>query len=269
MTYMAERPFKLNATAIKTFIFVILTALVYALPAGNVFAQTISTPQDCSANSVIYCGVTSVNEVQKKYRNNDSVKAIFNGMGIYNKQIASMDNNTVNGMVTRDNQVMVNGNVVANDALTVGRQDISNGNGRSSPRTNNGTTFYVRHPNVSFAQDSLPAFVVMKNGQFDFAVIAACGNPVIANSTSKTTAQQATNNKTTAVAATTKAQPTQVIVTSPPPAPVVVNTPAPQPTVARVIPNTGGPSDVMGMGAFVSLLGGFGHLLYKRSKFST
>jgi hypothetical protein len=260
---MAERPINNCSNRIKLFFIVFLTTL---LPSSAVFAQTASASQDCSTNSVIHCGVTSVNDFQKAYKNNPSVKDIYSEMGINGKEVSHMDGNTLNGAVTNDNKVVVNGRVVADDALTVGRQDMSNTNGSSSARTKNGTTFYVRHPDVSFAQDSLPAFVVMKNGHFNFAVIASCGNPVIANSTAKTTAQTTSHKRTTVVAAQ-PAPPANVIVTAPPPAPVVVNSPAPQPVVVREIPNTGGPSDVLGMGAFVSLIGGFGHFLYKRSKF--
>jgi hypothetical protein len=43
-----------------------------------------------------------------------------------------------------------------------------------------GAVFYKRPPAVSFAQSSLPALVSMKDGHFQFAIIASCGNPVSA-----------------------------------------------------------------------------------------
>jgi hypothetical protein len=81
--------------------------------------------------------------------------------------------------VTKDGNVFVDGQsrAVASNAVTGGRQNIAG----STVVNFQGVTFYQRPPSVSFQQSSLPAFVSMKNGSFQFAVIASCGNAVRAN----------------------------------------------------------------------------------------
>jgi len=86
-----------------------------------------------------------------------------------------MPSTAVAGSVTKSGDVLVNGNIVATNALTAGRQSIPG----STTKTYNGTTFYERPPSVSFLVDSLSAFVVMTGNHFDFAILSSCGNPVV------------------------------------------------------------------------------------------
>jgi len=158
----------------------------------GLFAASHATAADCDDNAVIRCGVGSVSDVKDKYAGNKTVRQIFSCMDISKSDVDNMhkglDSNqtgVVAGTVTKDGKVIVNGDVVATNAKTGGRQNMPG----STDRTNDcGTPFFERTPSVSFQQSSLPALVDMQNGKFQFAIINSCGNPVVA--TAKTQPQQ-------------------------------------------------------------------------------
>jgi uncharacterized repeat protein (TIGR01451 family) len=147
---------------------------------------SFSSTRDCDANAVIYCGAMSVNQLINRYDNGSgssskkTIHDIYNYFGISSTEVHQMDNaNTSDfsvhaGKVTSTGNVLINGNIVATNALTAGRQYISG----STKVTYNGTTFYTRTPSVSFQSNSLDAFVVKENGKFAYAILASCGNPV-------------------------------------------------------------------------------------------
>lgn len=130
--------------------------------------------QDCDANAIIRCGVTSQSNLQQKYAQNqaNNVQQIYHEFSIPS---ADALNGLVAGQVTKDNRVIVNGVVVATNAYTAGRQRLS-----STDVSIAGGAAYKRHPSVSFRSNSLPALVKMDGSRFVFAVIYTCGNPVVA-----------------------------------------------------------------------------------------
>lgn len=161
---------------------------------NDVSAETASDVSSCNpdsdpTNSVIYCGVSSVAQLQNYYNNGDvsasgdnsdsgaSIRNIYQAdpFDISSADINNMTSETQSGYVTKSGDVYLNdGTLVATNALTAGRDDISG----STAVTNNGTIFYERPPSVSFLEDQLSALVVMENGVFKFAVLTSCGNPV-------------------------------------------------------------------------------------------
>jgi hypothetical protein len=162
----------------------VTTAIVGVALFNNAQALTISTVRDCDTNAVMYCGAGSIGTLQHNYNNGvaghnsgSSIRHIYSYFGISSSDINSMSQYAVAGEVYRDGTVKVNGRVVATDAWTAGRLNISG----STKVTYAGTTFYKRQPRVSFVSSPLAAYVVMKNGVFQFAVLASCGNPVIAH----------------------------------------------------------------------------------------
>jgi hypothetical protein len=269
-----------NSVKPKVGLFAILILLIAITLPYPVRALTVSSSRDCDANAVVKCGALSVDELQNKYNNDVGAQNIYNAFGISQSDIAGMDTTAVAGRVTSGGRVIVNGDEVARNVVTAGRQFMKG----SHSEDINGTVFYTRSPSVSFASSSLPAFVVMDNGTFDFAVIASCGNPVKSTGITahtKTTTQQKTVVRTPAVTpSVTKTPPpsqTQSITVAPPvtytppPAPVVYQAaPAPAPTIyvaPKEIPNTG-VGDIAGFGSFVTLVSGAAHFLYKRKLFS-
>ncbi|HEX7632908.1 MAG TPA: PKD domain-containing protein [Candidatus Saccharimonadales bacterium] len=169
---------------------------------------------DCDNNAVIFCGVSSVDDLVSKYNNGDgtnsarSIQHIYTWFGISSDDIQSLAGTARNGTVTRDGDVLVDGNIIATGATTAGRQDIQPG---STQHTAQDTTFFSRSPSVSFQSSSLAAYVVIKDGVFQFAILKSCGNPVKAQ-------------------AKPAPAPTPKPTTQPAPAPAP--TPAPQPTPA-------------------------------------
>lgn len=140
-----------------------------------------SAAKDCDANAVMYCGASTASELQAKYKAGASIQTIYAHFGISAAEVNAMDNTAVAGTVTKSGDVLVGGKVVAKNALTAGRQNIAG----STKVTKGGITFYTRKPSVSFQSSSLPAFVVLKDGVFQFAILAACGNPVSGTPTTK------------------------------------------------------------------------------------
>jgi hypothetical protein len=266
-----------NSLSVKSGLLGTLLLSAFIIMPTNAHALTVTSSRDCDSNAVMSCGALSINELQSKYNNNQSIQNIYSAFGISGNDIHNMDATAVAGRVTMGGRVSVNGKTVANNAETAGRQSMAG----SHSEDFNGTVFYSRPPSASFASSSLPAYVVMnKNGQFDFAIIASCGNPVNAHPTTVKQVQRTTSTTTvvrqpaapspvpqTQSQSVTVTPPAPEVTYTPPPAPVVYQAaPTPSSTtyvVPKQIPNTG-IGDIAGLGAFVTLVSGFAHLLYKR-----
>ena len=141
-------------------------------------AISMESPRDCDANAVINCGALSTAELQRKYNSQADVRVIFSDFGISATDMQQIDSTAVQGKVTKGGRVVVNGETVARNVTTAGRQWV--GSESQLVRSSGDVAYYKRPPSASFESSSLKAFVVMKNGQFDFAIIASCGNPVTA-----------------------------------------------------------------------------------------
>lgn len=165
---------------VRSIIFGIFTAgfLVGSLSGLNqAFAASV---RDCDNNAVIYCGVSTIGDLASKYNNGDghnsaaSIQHIYSWFGISSNDMQSLDTTAKNGKVTDKGNVYFGDDLVATDAVTGGRQNMTG----STAQSNQGTNFYSRPPSVSFQSQSLDAYVIMKNGVFQFAVLKSCGNPV-------------------------------------------------------------------------------------------
>jgi hypothetical protein len=240
--------------------------LMIAAPAS---ALTIGGPSDCDDNAVIRCGVHSVAEIQSSYKNSQYTKDVYQSFGIFQSDINEMDTTAVSGQVTKSGSVTVNGVVVAKSAMTAGRQNISG----SVESSNGNSTFFKRPPSVSFQSAELPSFVVIKNGEFQFAVIASCGNPVVATPVRKPQPQpQAAPTPTPPPAAPVQEQQQQqqqVVVQQVPPAPQqqqqqqqAAPAPAPAPAQPSALVNTG--ATATGAIGLFSAASVSGYLLWRR-----
>jgi hypothetical protein len=151
---------------------VLLASLGYVRAAD---ALIINSPSDCDDYAVIHCGVNSTADLQNKYHN-AGVANIYSYFDIGAKDINAMGDTAVSGVVHDNGNVTVKGKVVATDAITAARLFVKG----SSKHTVGGTTFYVRHVTSEFARQQVPAYIVMKGDKFVYAILASCGNPVIA-----------------------------------------------------------------------------------------
>ncbi len=159
---------------VKKLVIAAFVAVSGVLGLGGYYVAN-SANGDCSSNSVIKCGVSSVSDMRDAYNSDRTkgTKTIFSYLGISSSTVNSA--RVVNGSVTRDGNVLVGNKVVATDALTAGRQYMPG----STKHVVSGTTFYTRTPAASFQQSSLSAYVFLSSkGEFMGAVIIDCGNPV-------------------------------------------------------------------------------------------
>jgi hypothetical protein len=111
------------------------------------------------------------------YSSDPYVRKVYAYFGVTPSDIANLPSTNVAGSVTKGGAVIANGQTVATGAVTAGRQDMPG----STKVTFQGITFFKRPPSVSFQQSALPAFVAMNHGVFQFAIIASCGNVVVAH----------------------------------------------------------------------------------------
>jgi uncharacterized repeat protein (TIGR01451 family) len=145
-------------------VFLASASLLLVVPHKVVAAQNI---RDCDNNAVINCGALSVTDLKLK----GNIRAIFKHFGINS---VNDFNGLVMGTVTNTNQVFLGNKLVATNAITAGRQNLPG----STPIL--GGLAFQRPPSVSFTHSRLDAFIKMNDNKLQFAVLASCGNPVIA-----------------------------------------------------------------------------------------
>ena len=143
---------------------------------SNAQALSVNSARNCDSNAVIYCGALTTTELDQRY-SNSGVSQIYSYFGISEQNVKGEGGLSIDaGDVFKNGNVEVNNKVVATNAITAGRENIAG----STQVTHDGVTFYKRAPSVSFLQNSISAFVFMSDGNFKFAILASCGNPVIA-----------------------------------------------------------------------------------------
>jgi hypothetical protein len=272
-----------RASVVLVGIILLLTGVSLRAP---VSALTINSPRDCDSNAVIHCGALNFTELENR-SSQAGVAEIYSNFGISMQDINNMRNGAVKGVVTNKNNVWIHKSsglcpntdasslsvqnqtavknnpnlcLVATNAMTAGRQNISG----STAASNGGVTFYKRAPSVSFASSSLPAFVVMKDHRFAFAVIASCGNPVVATPVTVVTPQKPAQTKTqtqtkTTPSATATANATATVKVTP----SVQAATTTQPAVTKSLPNTG-PGNILMLSGVTSAIGTLGHYYYTR-----
>ena len=276
---------------------VVVGTVFLSMPLASAADISIGGPSDNDSNAVISGGVHSVGAIQQAYNSNDCVREIFGSFGISQSDVANLPNTVVAGTVTKSGDVFVNGqsSPVARHAITGGHQDKS---GSTPVRLHNRECkLFRRPPSVSFVPDSLPAFVSMANSQFQFAIIASCGNAVTAVAAPAPKKHAAPTAPTTAPTQPSAPAPTPTPTAPTPVAPaqtqtqsqsqqvtqsqeVTVQAPAPTPApattttteqaqtpaptapatapAAAALPNTG-PGDIVGLFVASGLAGFFGY----------
>jgi hypothetical protein len=167
---------------------IIISALAISLASFAMLAKSSASPSSCNSDSVISGGITSASDLINKYKSGDScdtansIQHIYSWFGISNSDIQSIKSTGQAGSVTSSGNIYVGNQLVATNAITAGRDNSSSSCGGS---TKISAGFYTRPPCASFLSSPLPAYVVMKNNVFQFAILTSCANPVKA--TPKTT----------------------------------------------------------------------------------
>lgn len=129
-------------------------------------------PRNCDNNSIVYCGAVDTNELTQKYNENKTgdLPTIYNAYGVN----ASHFPGAKMGEARKDGTIVVNGEVVATNAHSIGRQNIAG----STPKVIGGKTYYNSPNSTAFLSNSIAAFVFFDaNGAFKSYIITSCANP--------------------------------------------------------------------------------------------
>lgn len=144
---------------------ILLSGVITANLFNSGASAAVDSSPDCDNVAVIRCGAFSQRALREKAARED-VPRVYEEFGINQNELSGM----VNGIVWRDGRATINDRVVATGASTAGR----NFGGTPISGTNN----VGEYPASRLTSEGDAAFVKMVNGQFDFAVIKSCGNPV-------------------------------------------------------------------------------------------
>jgi hypothetical protein len=264
---------------LRAWLIALLGFSLITLSPVNAFADsiTIAGPSDCDNNAIIRCGVHSTAALMSAYQSDPYTQAVFRHFSISQADMNNLMVNNVAGRVTRTGKVYINSQAqaVATGAMTGGRQNMP---GSTKVNTKSGV-FFMRPPSISFQESSLPAFVSMKNGQFQFAIIASCGNAVsaIPKPAPQPTPAPAPAAPVTPAPAPTPTQTqsqnqsqTQTVVVQT--APVVTPTPVPAPAIAapvtpaKTLVNTGSSLALPVLSAMSAF--GLGYYCFRKWMFS-
>lgn len=137
--------------------------------------------QDCDDNAIVRCGVADYGALTAAYdaNQNGDVRAIYDHYWI--KRTPAPGDQVLSGWAKSDGTVVANGRVVAKNASSIGRQAIMH----SHPISIAGRTYYeTSHVNGQAFKNpngQLETIVVLDaQGNFKYAIIKACGNPIYA-----------------------------------------------------------------------------------------
>lgn len=140
----------------------------------NVFNGTsqAALPRNCDNNSIIYCGAVDTNELTQKFNENKTgdLPAIYSAYGINSSMFAGAKM----GEAHKDGTVVVNGEVVATNAYSIGRQQFAG----STAKTIGSKTYYNSPNSTAFLSNSITAFVFFNgDGTFKSFILTSCANP--------------------------------------------------------------------------------------------
>ncbi len=158
------------------------SVLIVTMMLLSIFGVTqIGTSFAASDNDIIHGGVSSQSELRSAYRDGDGRNSAANIQAIFAEAIgvegADDFSNMQQGTVHRDGRVLVDGEVVATEAMSSGRLNFRD----SKPLGDTGAYYHRTDIRFSERTSQLPVLVQFdEKGQYEFAVIMNCGNPVIA-----------------------------------------------------------------------------------------
>lgn len=150
------------------------TVLLSGVLLVGVFNSTsqAALPRNCDNNSIIYCGAVDTNELTQKFNENKTgdLPTIYGAYGINSSSLAGAKM----GEARKDGTIVVNGEVVATNAHSIGRQQIAG----STPKVIGGKTYYNSPNSTAFLSNSIAAFVFFNvDGAFKSYILTSCANP--------------------------------------------------------------------------------------------
>jgi len=138
---------------------------------------------DCDNNAIIKCGFSSPGDFINKARANNSnnghhdLQTIYAAYGLEPAEYDRFVRYARPGTAYKDGRIVVDGQVVATNARSIGRQAALQGSGYFSQNIG-GTTYYGNSNARAFVGNSIPVNVLFNSkGVMEFAVLTSCGNP--------------------------------------------------------------------------------------------
>jgi hypothetical protein len=177
--------FRHSGTSIKPKLSFAIGLLVALFGLAAVATTTLSkvSAADCDGNAIIHCGFTSASGFISTVRANDSgnghhdLQAVYAAYGLEPASYDKFVSSARPGTSFKDGRIVVDGQVVATNARSIGRQAAVQGTGFFS-QTIAGTTYFGNTNDKAFASPSIPVMVLFDaKGTMQFAVLMSCGNP--------------------------------------------------------------------------------------------
>lgn len=141
----------------------------------TVGAQTML--EDCSSNSIISCGATSPANLINKIKANKTgdLKTVFDDFNLSTDEYSKFAEEAKVGTAYKDGRIVVDGQVVARNAWSIGREAKS----YSEKLKIGDETYHKSDATEVFNRDSMPVFVWFNDkGVVETAVLQPCGNPM-------------------------------------------------------------------------------------------
>lgn len=164
-------------------------AIVGLMGAAGVGVGHVSATgsKDCDSNAIIYCGFTDgsardfINKASAGNSggstNHHDLQAIYAKYGLEPADYDKFVTDARPGTAYKDGRIVVDGQVVATGAKSIGRLASYQGSGYFTTRIG-GTTYYGNTNDKAFASNGIPVMVLFNNkGVMQFAVLSSCGNP--------------------------------------------------------------------------------------------
>lgn len=143
---------------------------------------TAATVRECGTNSIDNsthgggCGALSASEFISDVNHNQpsDLKTIYSHFGLPASEYDRFLKEARHGVAYKDGRIVVDGQVVAENAWSLGRDSKS----YSKPYGINGKTYHASRANNVFAVNTIDVMVLFNaNGEMQFAVMEPCGNP--------------------------------------------------------------------------------------------
>jgi hypothetical protein len=161
--------------------FVLSVAATAGVGLYKINQSAMAMVQDCSTNSIVRCGVANYAQLTQKYDANEhgDLRAIYDHYWI--KRVPVAGDQVIQGWAKNDGTVVANGRVVATNAASIGREPIAGSHPISiAGRTYHQTT-HVGGQAFKPGTTKLETMIVLDaNGNFKYAIINGCGNPIYA-----------------------------------------------------------------------------------------
>jgi hypothetical protein len=167
-----------------SFIVGLMLAVFGLVSGGLAVSRASAAVVDCDNNAIIKCGFSDAGDFINKVKGNDSgngfhdLQTIYSYYGLSASDYNNFAAHAVLGTAQANGDIVVNGQVVATGAKSIGRLASYQGAGPFKQVIGN-STYYGNDNGKTFAPGvtSIPVYVLFDgNGNMQFAVMTSCGN---------------------------------------------------------------------------------------------